>query len=299
MWTLCREERAFPNSGCAEPNFSIGVITFPVRSIVAYAELSTSNRIAVQHKRATVLGMKLDPKAEMRTLAASKTAGDDQPNLGASLRQLRFQRRLSIADVSEATGIAKSTLSRVENDQLSLTYSKLLQLCRGLQIDIAQLFSGHAEAAEVRPSARRTFTAPGTGRHMVVNRQSYSYLCTELAGKKMTPMIGTITSRTLAESNGLLRHEGEEFSYVLEGRLELHTEFYSPLVLDVGGSVYFDSTMGHAYTSIGEQTLKVLCVCTTPEHVLEHSMRPEGSPEAPAAPGEPLPRTRMRRPRRT
>ena len=154
--------------------------------------------------------MKLDPKSGGRAAATAKADDADQPNLGASLRQLRFERRLSIAAVSAATGIAKSTLSRVENDQLSLTYSKLLQLCRGLHIDIAQLFSGKAEAAEVRPSARRTFTPAGSGRHMVVNRQSYTYLCTELAGKKMTPMIGTITSRTLAESNGLLRHEGEE-----------------------------------------------------------------------------------------
>jgi DNA-binding Xre family transcriptional regulator len=242
--------------------------------------------------------MKPDPKTDARP-ALAKTAGDDQPNLGASLRQLRFQRRLSIADVSEATGIAKSTLSRVENDQLSLTYSKLLQLCRGLQIDIAQLFSGHAESTEVRPSARRTFTPPGSGRHMVVNRQSYTYLCTELAGKKMTPMIGTITSRTLAESNGLLRHEGEEFTYVLEGRLELHTEFYSPLILDAGGSVYFDSTMGHAYTSIGEQTLKVLCVCTTPAHALEHSMQPDGASVAEPLATAGTPRARVRRPRRS
>jgi transcriptional regulator with XRE-family HTH domain len=232
--------------------------------------------------------------------AATGTAPgtDNGPNLGASLRALRFKRRLSIADVSEVTGIAKSTLSRVENDQLSLTYSKLLQLCRGLSIDIAELFSGQSTAAEVRPSARRTFTQPGAGRPIVVGRQSYAYLCTELAGKKMTPMTGTITSRTLAESNGLLRHEGEEFSYVLEGRMELHTEFYAPLVLDPGGSVYFDSTMGHAYVSVGDVPLKILCVCTTPEHLLEHSLNPEGAATAAKpAPGR-SPRLRVRRPRR-
>jgi transcriptional regulator with XRE-family HTH domain len=243
-------------------------------------------------------GMKVIPRADTRPASQTKRDSEDAPNLGAALRQLRFQRRLSIADVSEATGIAKSTLSRVENDQLSLTYSKLLQLCRGLDIDIAQLFAGRAEAPEVRPSARRTFSPPGSGRHMVVNRQSYTYLCTELAGKKMTPMIGTITSRTLAESNGLLKHEGEEFSYVLEGRLELHTEFYSPLVLDVGGSVYFDSTMGHAYISVGEQPLKVLCVCTTPEHVLEHSLQAEQPSEA-ALPAPAAGRGRARTPRRS
>jgi mannose-6-phosphate isomerase-like protein (cupin superfamily) len=175
---------------------------------------------------------------------------------------------MSIAAVSAATGIAKSTLSRVENDQLSLTYAKLLQLCKGLQIDIAELFSSGAPGEIVQPSARRTFTAPGTGRAVTIGTQAYNYLCTELAGKKMTPMMGIIHSRTLGETNGLLKHEGEEFTFVVEGRMALHTQFYEPLILEVGGSVYFDSTMGHAYVSVGSVPLKMLCVCTTPEPAL-------------------------------
>jgi transcriptional regulator with XRE-family HTH domain len=237
-------------------------------------------------------------KPQSNAPPAATVGGEDSPNLGAALRQLRFQRRLSIADVSEATGIAKSTLSRVENDQLSLTYSKLLQLCRGLQIDIAQLFSGQRATSEVQPSARRTFTPPGAGRPVVVGRQGYAYLCTELAGKKMTPMTGTITSRTLAESNGLLKHAGEEFAYVLEGRLELHTEYYSPLVLDTGGSVYFDGTMGHAYVSVGEKPLKILCVCSTPELILEHSFQPDKSGNPLPAVSSTAPRPKVGRPRR-
>jgi transcriptional regulator with XRE-family HTH domain len=193
---------------------------------------------------------------------------EEAPNLGACLRQLRFRRRMSIAEVSAATGIAKSTLSRVENDQLSLTYAKLLQLCKGLQIDIAELFASGAPTEVVQPSARRTFTPKGEGQPVVVGTQAYDYLCIELAGKKMTPMTGLIRSRSLEESNGLLKHEGEEFTYVLEGRMALHTEFYQPLILDAGGSVYFDSTMGHAYVSVGSAPLKILCVCTTPEPAL-------------------------------
>jgi transcriptional regulator with XRE-family HTH domain len=193
---------------------------------------------------------------------------EEAPNLGACLRQLRLRRRMSIAEVGAATGIAKSTLSRVENDQLSLTYAKLLQLCKGLQIDIAELFASGAPPEVVQPSARRTFTPMGEGQPVVVGTQAYDYLCTELAGKKMTPMTGLIRSRSLEESNGLLKHEGEEFTYVLEGRMALHTEFYQPLILDAGGSVYFDSTMGHAYVSVGSAPLKILCVCTTPEPAL-------------------------------
>jgi mannose-6-phosphate isomerase-like protein (cupin superfamily)/DNA-binding Xre family transcriptional regulator len=228
---------------------------------------------------------------------------ESSPNLGECLRQLRFQRRMSIADVSAVSGIAKSTLSRVENDQLSLTYAKLLALCKGLQIDVGELFSTGNMHRPAPPSARRTFTPPGAGRTVSVGQQAYSYLCTELAGKKMTPMFGTIRSRTLEETNGLLKHDGEEFTLVLEGRLDLHTEFYEPLTVEAGGSVYFDSTMGHAYVSTGSVPLKILCVCTTPEPALPFPLAP-ASAQAESQPDATTPRTqaspagRPRRPRR-
>ena len=200
-----------------------------------------------------------------RSGAVSAAAASSSPNLGACLRRLRFERRLSIADVAVATGIAKSTLSRVENDQLSLTYAKLLQLCRGLQIDLAELFSHDPAVEGPRPSGRRTYAPPGVGQHVRVGGIGYSYLCTDLAGKKMTPMLVCVTARSLEEANGLWNHDGEEFVFVVSGRLQLHTEFYEPLTIDAGGTAYFDSTMGHAFVSIGDEPLKVLSVCTTPD----------------------------------
>jgi transcriptional regulator with XRE-family HTH domain len=214
-----------------------------------------------------------------------------EPRLGDCLRQLRFDRKLSLTEVSALTGISKSTLSRVESDQLSLTYDKLLQLCRGLRVDLATLLN--RDERNTRQSGRRTFTPPGGGRGVTVNLQAYTYLCTELAGKKMTPMLGTIRSRTLTESNGLLTHEGEEFTYVLEGRLELHTKFYEPLVVEMGGSVYFDSTMPHAYLSTGNSPLKMLCVCSTPEPALIQALGAAAESKA-ATPTPHGPRARKR-----
>src|SRR5882757_4741040 len=96
---------------------------------VPYPQRRLHLRISPQRQRCYSATMKNPPPLQ-----------DEAPNLGACLRQLRFRRRMSIAEVSAATGIAKSTLSRVEHDQLSLTYAKLLQLCKGLRIDIAELF---------------------------------------------------------------------------------------------------------------------------------------------------------------
>jgi transcriptional regulator with XRE-family HTH domain len=219
----------------------------------------------------------------------------DVPNLGACLRSVRFQRRLSLKDVSAATGIAQSTLSRVENKGLSLTYDKLVKLCRGLGVDIGGLLSMDNSRGGMQQLTRRAVTPPGAGRSLVVNLQAYKYLCTEFAGKKMTPVIGIVRSRTLEETNGFLHHDGEEFTYVLEGALELHTEFYEPLRLAVGGSVYFDSTMGHAYVSVGSVPLKILSVCSTPEPALTLAINSRGAAFSASVDPTPSVPTRQRR----
>ena len=67
-----------------------------------------------------------------------------QSTLGAALRSLRRERRLSLAVASRLTGLPIATLSKVENGKRSLTYDKLLQVSKGFGVDIARLFSDHA-----------------------------------------------------------------------------------------------------------------------------------------------------------
>ena len=53
--------------------------------------------------------------------------------------------------------------------------------------------------------------------------------------------------RTQQEFGALIRHPGEEFVYVAEGQLIVHTEFYDPVTLHAGEGIYIDSNMGHGY----------------------------------------------------
>jgi quercetin dioxygenase-like cupin family protein len=73
-----------------------------------------------------------------------------------------------------------------------------------------------------------------------------------------------VTARSLQEHGPFLRHPGEEFLFVVQGAVELHTEIYSPVVLQAGESIYFDSSTGHAYVRHGEAPCTVLSVCTAP-----------------------------------
>ncbi|MCX7057033.1 MAG: XRE family transcriptional regulator [Proteobacteria bacterium] len=212
----------------------------------------TTNKKPARPKRAT-------PKAAPD--AAKSVPERHMPNLGDCLRAIRFKRRLTLADVSVATGIARSTLSRVESNQLSLTYDKLIQLSRGLQIDLTELLSSRIDGEAPPTLTRRTVTAPASGKIMEVGTSVYRYMCTEMSAKRMTPMWVEIHAHSLAETNGLLAHQGEEFTFVLAGTVRLHTEFYEPTVLETGAAVYFDSTMRHTYVAVGDRPAQILCVC--------------------------------------
>jgi mannose-6-phosphate isomerase-like protein (cupin superfamily) len=81
----------------------------------------------------------------------------------------------------------------------------------------------------------------------------------------MVPILAVAHARTLEEFGPLIHHKGEEFFYVVEGELELHSEIYAPLRLKKGDSAYFDAMTGHAYLSVSEEPAQILCVCSTPE----------------------------------
>jgi quercetin dioxygenase-like cupin family protein len=65
--------------------------------------------------------------------------------------------------------------------------------------------------------------------------------------------------RKKVEKLSFLRHEGEEFLYVLQGTLEFTTED-EKFVLYEGDSLYFESFIPHAYRAVGNRNAKALTV---------------------------------------
>jgi transcriptional regulator with XRE-family HTH domain len=186
---------------------------------------------------------------------------------GAALRAFRRKQGWTLSVVSEKTKLPVSTLSRIENDQISPTYDQLTKLSLGLSIDLAQLLSGDTEDVKPVQTARRSVNRAGDGQLLDTPMQSLRYLSVDLTKKQFAPIIGEVKARSLQEAGEFHRHDGEEFVYVIAGELELHSESYTPLNLRAGDSVYFDSGMAHAYVSVGKERCKILSICTAPfEH---------------------------------
>jgi transcriptional regulator with XRE-family HTH domain len=182
------------------------------------------------------------------------------------LKKLRIQRGWTLKEVSRRTGYPVSTLSKIENDRVSLTYDKLTRISAGLDVDFSSLFGAQEVTAEASAvHGRRSITRAGEGRSIESKNYFHLYAATELLNKRLIPIIVEIRARSLEEFGELVRHSGEEYIYVLEGEVDVHTSAYAPVRLKAGDSIYFDSTMGHAYIAASSGPCRVLGVCSGTE----------------------------------
>lgn len=179
-------------------------------------------------------------------------------SVGERLRSLRKSRGWTLSEVSARTGIAVSTLSKAERGQTTLTYDRMVQVAEGLGLDVVELFGRdppHLTRGSI--SVCRYGDAPLYQTLYYV----YGMANAEMAGKQMTPMFGRIRARSITEFAELISHPGEEFTIVLEGQVEVHVEGRKPQLLHRYDTVYFDSSLGHAYVSVGPEEALVMCIC--------------------------------------
>ena len=156
--------------------------------------------------------------------------------------------------------MAVSTISKIENEQLSPSFETLLRISEGLSMTISDLMTIDASGQH---RTRRSVTRSGEGEIHQTNAYDYELLCVDINSKIMHPLKARLKADSITKFGELFSHPGEELIYILEGEVELHTEHYKPLRLTVGDCVYYDSTMGHACISVGEKDALVFWVSTT------------------------------------
>ncbi len=185
--------------------------------------------------------------------------------LGSLIAALRRQKKWTLRQMSEKVGVPLSTLAKVEQDKLSLTYDKLQQFTSRLGLTMTEFLAQADPPVNDAPkvvTARRSLTRDGNSIQVSTPNYDYEYLCADLREKRMVPILTRIRAHDIAEFGEPVRHQGEEFVFVLEGAIEVHLQFYTPIVLKAGQGVYLDSTMGHAYVAKDCESALVLGVCS-------------------------------------
>jgi transcriptional regulator with XRE-family HTH domain len=151
-----------------------------------------------QHRRRHVEASSMNKTMRPQAPTAEARGRVDQPpspggsvDLGSRVRGLRQAKRMTLQDVATRAGLSAATVSKVENNRLSPTYENIIRLARGLDADIAALFSDQPLSP---PRGRRSITPRGKGKIFKTKTYDYEMLCTDVVGKKIIPLKARINS---------------------------------------------------------------------------------------------------------
>lgn len=237
----------------------IGLLT-PIRSQGRYRLysrelLQTAKRIKYLRnvKRMNLAGVAHAMGSEANNNRPRQTRRKKSGGIGRQLARLRHQQRLTLAEVARKTGLSVSFLSSLERGQANASIATLQKLAHLYRTNVLSLFGGQeAENRLVRPRDRRVLQPhPGVDMELLA-----------FGNTMMEPHLFRIAPG--ASSGGSYHHEGEEFIYVLQGKLEIWLDEVERYVLEGGDSLYFESSQAHRWSSLAEKETVLLWINTPP-----------------------------------
>ena len=174
-------------------------------------------------------------------------------NLGQRIRTLRKQKGLTLVEVSEKTGVAQATLSRIETGTMIGTIESHEKIAEVLGIGLAELYSGidkrYEQISHLTGEAQRKITFHGKSAQIEL-------LTTESSQKKITPLLVTLQagSETPREQS---ERGVEKFLFVLEGEIKAKVD-KQDYGLKSGETLYFDASLPHYLLNEKQKTARIL-----------------------------------------
>src|SRR5690606_38702322 len=170
--------------------------------------------------------------------------------VGARFKAMRLQRKWTLENVAGLSGLAISTLSKIENGHVSASFDTIVKVAHVYGYSFAEFFGGQMPGEGVGASgqgavARRTVTRADEGTEFASQHYAYSAHSSELTRKGMIPLVAHVMTTEPPPVSDWSSHDGEEFIYVVSGEVTVYTEYYAPVHLKAGDSTYFDSQMKH------------------------------------------------------
>lgn len=186
---------------------------------------------------------------------------EDRKRIGEYFARYRKSHGWTLEKISQMTGVSIPTLSKVETKG-QISFDTLFRLVHGLGLSFSDVF----DAKGVRPNfgGRLTVTRGGEAQRFSTEQYDYELHACAIRGKEMVTLVMHLKTSDISEIEHWSSHEGEECVIVLEGAAVMHSEGYAPLELAKGDSVYFDSSMAHAFVAANRDGATILSMCAGP-----------------------------------
>jgi Predicted transcriptional regulators len=187
---------------------------------------------------------------------------------GERIAEIRKTYSVSREDLAQRSGVSVELIAKIEDDGHIPDLAPLIKISRGLGVRLGTLLDDHEQlgpvicrAGQAESSARFKTGLPDNAEKSPGHHgMNFNALAADKNGRHMEPFIVTIQSDAQQEKS---THEGEEFIYVLEGKLALEYGMDKD-TLNTGDSVYYDSIVPHRVFSADNNPVKILAVIYTP-----------------------------------
>jgi DNA-binding transcriptional MerR regulator/quercetin dioxygenase-like cupin family protein len=197
---------------------------------------------------AGIVAMLIGKRENAREPAGPK---QKQRTIARKLLQLRRERGLTLAAVAGKTGVSVSFLSSLERGYANASIATLQKLARLYETNVLAFFGDKDKSCRLVRARERKILVPNPGVQMEL---------LAFGDRVMEPHLFRIAPG--ATSGGSYSHEGEEFIYVLQGKLEVWMDEVERYVIETGDSLYFESTHPHRWQSLSDKETLLLWVNT-------------------------------------
>lgn len=171
------------------------------------------------------------------------------------LHGLRDALDMSAAELAEVCHISEAEYLGYESGNEDISVSALQNIAKHCKVELTDLLFGQ--------SANMTsfyLTRAGLGTVMERSKAyKYQALAAGFAHRKADPFIVTVEPKPEDIPMHLNTHEGQEFNYILEGRMLLSIDG-KELTLNEGDSIYFDSAKEHGMKALDKKPVRFLAV---------------------------------------
>lgn len=175
--------------------------------------------------------------------------------IAARLKALREIQNFTTEEIANCVNVSNDIYQKYESGEIDIPASVLYELAQRLGVEMAELLTGE------KPRLH-TYSVVRKDKRVSVDRQNdykYASLAYNFTQKKAEPFYVTVEPRPDHYQPKLNYHPGQEFNFILEGRLKVFIG-KNEIILEEGDSIYFDPTNKHTFLALDNKPAKMLVV---------------------------------------
>lgn len=179
--------------------------------------------------------------------------------LGASIKKFRTEKNMSLRQLAEASGVSISQISKIETGKGDTTVGNLIKIAKVLDVPASKIINETEGPHVLRPL--RKGEGFSIGRQVAKDPRFREIFLNIRRDAVMQPEVMFIPPG--ATSGRPLTHDGEEFFYVLKGRVRFAVAERT-FEMEEGDSFYFNCTIPHMWCNLDEEAWCELLICFSP-----------------------------------